>query len=186
MKRGYVRQTPHWSAEVQHKMLTDVGVKTIYREEKGKPELPERANVIKSLRRGDQLVVTGLARLAVSRADLLDVLAEIEARGAVIVDTKGRMATPHSAAMVTEAVNEWSGEKRMPSKKEASKRGKLGGRPVKVPDMGKHEALVIWRNPELTAEQALLQMTGWTKASAHRKLGNRFLLKGRFPKPTKK
>jgi hypothetical protein len=48
--------------------------------------------------------------------------------------------------------------------------------------MAKRDALIHWRNPALTVEEAIALMTGWTPATAYRELKSRGLPPGRRSK----
>lgn len=177
MKRGYIRPTAWFTAASQKSAVLGAGVseRVIYEDKKAKvSNLPERALAIKSLRPGDVLVVAGLARLAVSKNDLMDVMTEIARMGAKVMDARtGVIADPDSANLVIEATKEWAGEARIPNRKVAKERGSLGGRPVIEPAMPEQEAKRLWFDPMLSGPEALLQMTGWSRSRAHRKLGPR-------------
>jgi DNA invertase Pin-like site-specific DNA recombinase len=115
-----------------------------------KTDRPELAKAIRRLEDGDVLLVTRLDRLARSTRDLLNVLDEINKRGAGFKSLKDSWAdttTPHGRLMLTilgglaeferELIRARTGEGR----KRAKARGVKFGRPVKLTAHQRKEAL---------------------------------------------
>jgi DNA invertase Pin-like site-specific DNA recombinase len=178
MKRGYIRASAHYSPKSQLAALLAAGVseRAIYTDLKAPTvsDLPQRDLCIKSLRPGDTICVVGTHRLGVNRKDLIDILKQVDAKGASVEDVElGVVITANAAKSVAQAVAVWAGELRMPSKKAARERGKLGGRPIIEPAMPKTEAAKHWYNLAITGDEALALMTEWTRPRAYREFGPR-------------
>ena len=153
MRRGYARYSPRFPIKAQRDALEAAGCKTIYEESSGEG----RDAAIASLRKGDTLVVDGLHRLGTSRAELLEAVEAIAARGARIEDARtGRTADSATVAWVVEAMIAIAGEARIPTRAEAVRRGKLGGGKKKKVAMTKREAQRMWldKTIETNAEAA--------------------------------
>ena len=179
MKRFYGRPTPFCPLSEQTAAADKGGVSARARyfdERRGNGTLPERTKCIQSLRSGDELAVYGLARLAVNRKDLTDVLKMVTAKQATVFDLEtGETSTAGAVRSVANAYKDWAGEKRLKSPEEAKERGAKGGRPVVVPDMSVREAKQFWYDLTMTAAEALEHMTGWERKKAYIAFGPRGL-----------
>lgn len=175
----------------QRRMLEEYGAYPIY---DAKTHTIEQ--MVNQLRSGDQVAVTSLGRLASTRAGLRFAIDAIHSKKCSIFEVaSGRKLNGAAdvAQMALEAADELALDAKGTSIKHARKWGKIGGQLTKArmqremagKRMGKTEAANIWRNPLLTNAQALEQMTGWTQASAYRRIGPRKLAKGRPRKPEK-
>jgi DNA invertase Pin-like site-specific DNA recombinase len=150
---GYARvSTNGQDLSAQDAELRAAGcVKTFKEKVSGaKTDRPELAKAIRRLEPGDVLVVTRLDRLARSTRDLLNVLDEINQRGAGFRSLKDNWAdttTPHGRLMLTvlgglaeferELIRARTGEGR----KRAKARGVRFGRPRKLSSHQREEAL---------------------------------------------
>jgi DNA invertase Pin-like site-specific DNA recombinase len=121
---------------------------------------PELTKVLQQLERGDVLVVTRLDRLARSTRDLLNILDTVSKAGAgfkSIADTWADTTTPHGRLMLTvlgglaeferELIRARTGEGR----KRAQASGVQFGRPPKLTEQQRCEALARLRNGETQA-----------------------------------
>ena len=145
--------------------------------------------LIKSLRAGDQVMVSTLGRLATRRDQLGPIIEAIHKKGATVVEmaTDRRSDGPQAVQMALDAAAELALDARGISLRDAKKFSAMGGlatkikvaREMEAKRLGKTEARNIWKNPLLTNSEALEQMTGWTQASAYRRLGTRKLAIGR-------
>ncbi len=171
--------------KAQRKMLEEHGAVPIY---DAKTHTIDQ--MIVQLRKGDEVAVTSLGRLATTRAGLRYALDAIRAKGCVVVElASGRRTScaAEAAQMALDAADELSMDARGTSPELGRKWGAVGGRLARLrveremaeARMPKAEAKNIWRNPLLTNAQALAQMPGWTQASAYRRLKSRKLAKGR-------
>ena len=104
---GYARvSTDSQSVDAQRTQLKSAGcAKTFHETESGaKTARPQLLRCIDRLNEGDVLVVTRLDRLARSTRDLLNVLAEVSAKGASfksLGDAWADTTTPHGRLMLT-------------------------------------------------------------------------------------
>src|SRR5215813_6321931 len=150
---GYARvSTNGQDLAAQEAELMAAGCAKVFKEKVSgaKTDRPELAKVIRRLEPGDVLVVTRLDRLARSTRDLLNVLDEIDKRGAgfrSLKDTWADTTTPHGKLMVTvlgglaeferELIRARTGEGR----KRAQERGVRFGRPRKLTPHQRQEAI---------------------------------------------
>lgn len=142
------------------------------------------AGAIRALRKGDMLEVIGFRVLGSNRRDILASYEAIRARGAGVLDAKtGEVARDDGAVMLAKALASIHGDASATSDEELAARSRKGGEAMKkkaaAKRLGKREALVFWRNADLTVPQALKKMRGWKVATAYRLLGNRGLPAGR-------
>lgn len=182
--RGWIRESRRHKAGKQRALLEAAGAGVIYvAGEDSIDDLIASLRVPKPKSRGDVVLVSSLARLAKTRDELGDVMREIHARGAVIIEARDppRRSDKRDdlAEMLLDAVAELSGDKRTPTTAEAKTRGAAGGKargarlaaertPVKT-------AIVPWRDLSHSADVALTlpDMEGWDKRTAYRVLGPR-------------
>lgn len=170
--RGYARHAK------DEKRLIAAGVKpsAIYLEGRG----AERLERIK-MRPGEALgVVDGLRPLGDNRRDIAAAVRLIHSWGAQVVDVEtGKRSADDGVDMLDEALARIHGERVMPSAKIAKEMQAKSVKARTKGRMGQREALVIWRKPELTVGEALMQMRGWSAGTAYRELGKRGLPSGR-------
>lgn len=163
---GYARvSTDGQTLEAQDAQLRAAGCAKVY-SEKVSGARADRAELGKLLRRleaGDVLVVTRLDRLARSTRDLLNILDAVANAGAgfrSIADAWADTTTPHGRLMLTvlgglaeferELIRARTGEGR----KRAQARGVRFGRPPKLNQHQRAEAIGRLRNGETQAEIA--------------------------------
>src|SRR5262249_7270457 len=163
---GYARvSTRDQDLAAQDAELMAAGCAKVFKEKVSgaKTDRPELAKVIRRLEPGDVLVVTRLDRLARSTRDLLNLLDEIDKRGAGVRslnDTWADTTTPHGKLMVTvlgglaeferELIRARTGEGR----KRAQSRGVRFGRPPKLTSHQRQEAVQRLRAGETMTDVA--------------------------------
>ena len=104
---GYARvSTDAQALDAQLEALQSAGAEELFREKVSgaRRDRPELRRLLERLRKGDELLVTRLDRLARSTRDLLDVLAEIGDRGATfrsLGDAWADTTTAHGRLMLT-------------------------------------------------------------------------------------
>lgn len=145
--------------------------------------------LIKSLRKGDEVMVSTLGRLATRRDQLGPIVEAIHKKGAVVVEmaTDRRSNGREAMQMALDAAAELALDARGISLRDARKFSAIGGqitkarveREMAAKRLPKTEARNIWKNPLLSNSEALAQMPGWTQASAYRFLKKRGLAIGR-------
>lgn len=164
MNRGYVRPTPRFPAQKQIDALVKAGVREqhIYVEGRGAESWAE---FVKALRNGDAVVVDGLHRLGVNRADLHTAFRDVAAMGCVIMDAGNNMAQldPNSLAAVAEAYRVLTGELRIPTHREARRRGIKGGRPALELDKYTEGNREIWLNARSNQEAEATTGLPWRR-----------------------
>ena len=175
MKEPRVTGTIHrgYAANVaDEKRLRALGVKTIYRGDKG--ETLERFR----MRKGELLgVVNGLLAFGQSRRDMVAAVKAVHARGAAIIDAESGLRSDRDGVeMLSTAL-----APRRPS--DAYRAAQAKGVENRVRGrMPKREALMIWRNPKFSVREAIELMTKWSQATAYKQLGKRDVPAGRRPK----
>ena len=156
MKYGYARVSPGGkseSVEAQARQLTKAGCKKVYRDvhlSGAKTDRAQLRRLLDQLDDGDVLMVTRLDRLARSTRDLLNTLAAITAKKAgfkSLGDTWADTTTSHGRLMLTvlgglaeferDLIRARTGEGR----ERAKARGQKMGRPFKLTDHQKSEAI---------------------------------------------
>lgn len=151
MLRGWIRATPRYPAGPQRKALEAAGCKSIY--EASKDETFK--DFARGLRRGDVAVVDGYDRLAPTRPGIHHALELVAEMGCQVMDARsGEVGTAKMAARMAEAFRISAGERKIRTHREAVERGKEGGRPKGSGKLLKRDAIDIWRNPDLTNEEA--------------------------------
>jgi DNA invertase Pin-like site-specific DNA recombinase len=163
---GYARvSTDGQTLAVQDAQLRAAGVAKTYSEKisGAVSDRPALAKLLARLEEGDVLVVTRLDRLARSTRDLLNILDTIAKAGAgfkSLADTWADTTTPHGRLMLTvlgglaeferELIRARTGEGR----KRAQARGVRFGRPPKLNQHQRREAIERLRNGETQADIA--------------------------------
>jgi DNA invertase Pin-like site-specific DNA recombinase len=189
MRRGYIRLSKAGpSLEDQKKALASAGIDDfgeygpVYVDELPKrrsgPVLPQRADAIRSLEAGDELVVASAARLGASAGDVLDAMQEIAKRQAAVydVETGQRIEWHPYAIAVIEFARRAESESRkeiaakMRQRREAS--GKIGGAPEKLAGAALKEAKRLWADTTLSSAQVAAEV-GVNVRTLYRRLGDR-------------
>ena len=154
------------------KRLRALGVKTIYRGDKG-----ETFGKFK-MRKGERLgVVNGLLAFGSARREMVAAVKAVHAWGATIVDAEtGLRSDKDGVEMMDLALAPRRPSDQYRAMQAAGVRERVKGR------MGKREALIIWRNPKLSVKEAIELMHKWSQATAYKQLGKRDVPAGRRPK----
>ena len=166
MKYGYARvSTDGQSVDAQVRQLTKAGCKKVFREvaSGAKTDRAQLRRLLDVLDAGDVLTVTRLDRLARSTRDLLNTLAAITGKKAgfkSLGDTWADTTTSHGRLMLTvlgglaeferDLIRARTGEGRA----RAVARGQKMGRPFKLTDHQKHEAIKRREQGETLADIA--------------------------------
>lgn len=142
-------------------------------------------DLIRSLRSGDHVVVTTLARLAPTREGIRAAVQDIHKRKATIIETEtSRRSSDRDQAldMLADAVAELAGDSRALPAKRAREYGKMAWSKKRAKRMPLDQAERVWlstRNAGLSNGECIALMPGWTERAAYRELGKRGLAKGR-------
>lgn len=154
--------------------LREVGIKTIYRQDKG-----EQIGKFQ-MRRNELLgVVDGLRAFGTARRDMVAAVKLVHGMGAAIVDAEypELRSDRNGAAMLDKALAKFiPTPEQAAAMQEASVKARTKGR------MADRTALAIWRNPKFSVHEAVALMTGWSQSAAYQKLGKRDVPAGRRPK----
>ena len=158
MKFGYARvSTQDQNLELQKDALKLFGCNQIFEEKvSGKNrDRPELKKLIQMLRNGDSVVVWKLDRLGRSLRDLIDLVAEIQSRGADFISIKDSINTQTATgrftfnifASLAEFEREIIRERTIAGLTAAKARGRSGGRPKGLPIKSlqkAHSALLLY------------------------------------------
>lgn len=166
---SYIRKVPGWHPCRQRE---SVGV-TVAEYSEPTPE-----TAIASMRDGDELVVASARVLADNRDAIAYAIQAVHERNGTLMeaDTK-RDSREHGAGIMADAVAALANEARATGRRNGQKGASV--RWGKIKRMNKREALVIWRDPANTTDEAIGKMDGWTKATAYRVFGERGIPAGR-------
>lgn len=149
--------------------------------------------VINKLEKGHEIVLQKLSQLAPNQKKLREVLSDIFAREAVIIEvTTGRRSdnATDAAEMVFDAIGELTQDRRTLTHEQAVTFGSEGGKKAaekRLQDrMSEKEAKAIWRDTVTyeTNAEALANMPGWEMRTAYARLGKSGRSAGR-PRDTK-
>jgi len=156
MKIGYARvSTAEQNLELQKEALTKMGCTEIYEEKVSgaKKKRPELLKVIATLRKGDVLIVWKLDRLGRSTKELIQLVNEIQDKGAELkslndpIDTTtahGKLAF-HMFAALAEFERDVIRERTLAGLSTARARGRVGGRPPGLSQKNQHIAIIAQR-----------------------------------------
>lgn len=174
---GYIRPSIRHKAGEQRRALETAGADPIYEEGKNGETW---AAVLRSLRKGDTVAVTSLARLGGTRATVREALADIERRGAkLLIVGHGLDIHIPSADAGLGCADELSDDRRRFTPAEAKRAADKSWRNRRVERTSKAEALEIWQDTKRypTAAEALAhpKMAGWRPEAAAK------VLKARYP-----
>jgi DNA invertase Pin-like site-specific DNA recombinase len=181
---GYARvSTVDQSVDLQLDALKEEGCQTVYQEkESSKRDRPELAAAMKSLRIGDVLVVWKLDRLARSLKELIDLVNQVNAKGAhfrcltqeIDTTTAAGKLTFALFAAIAEFERDLIAERTKAGLAAARARGNNGGRPRKIKDFKLRElrrlaAATDDRGRPLHTYQELGALLGGASASTVRR-----------------
>lgn len=160
------------ASATDEKRLRALGVRTIYRGDKG-----EVVGKFK-MRRGELLgVVNGLRAFGEARRDMAAATKAVHAWGAAIIDAEtGLRSDRDGVEMLSQSLAPRRPSDAYRAAQAASVASRVKGR---MPD---RQALVIWRNPKLSVVEAIELMHRWSQATAYKRLGRRDVPAGRRPK----
>lgn len=158
-------------------IATGVPAKRIYRADRG-----DEAWGHWKMRKGELLgVVNGLLAFGNNRKAMMAALDTVEKWGAVIVDMEEippLRSDKHAAKLLDLGLRKRHGESAMkPGQAEAMNEASVAARTAGR--MPARQALVHWRNPALSAKQALRLMKGWSRGTAYKNLKTRGVPSGR-------
>lgn len=181
MRIGYARvSTVDQNLELQRDALARAGCVQTYEEKaSGKTAAgrPELANMLRSLRKGDTLIVWRLDRLGRSLADLVHIVDELAARGVAFeslsenIDTstaQGRMFFGFIAAMA-QYQRDVISENTLAGLKAARARGRKGGRPAALDDKALAEVRALMKSPDISI-QSIAERMGVSKPTLYNSL----------------
>lgn len=121
----------------------------------------------------DVLFVYGLHRLAETRRDLVARLRQLRDHRVTVYDCEAETAVDlgcvESATMAISVIN---GERWMPSKAEARRRGSKGGRPMKGRDLTKKQRLDIWTDLNIPTNDEAAGRIGLSVRTLYRDFGS--------------
>lgn len=169
MRRGWVDGwSPFFPAKEQRKALEEAGVTVIY-------EASKDINIdefLRATRKRDIVVVYGMNALAKTVEEYDNRTADLAARGLMVedlltgetFDVKGVLpyATGRSRILTANRVR---------SKKEAKRRGKLGGKPPLPPLEDMKAAKLIWRDKSIDTNEEAAEKIGRSPYWCRRYLG---------------
>lgn len=158
--------------EKDEKRLRAAGVtKPIYRMDRG-----EELGRFK-LRKGESLgVVDGLRVFGETKRDIVWAVKLVHSWDARIIDVEtGLCSGKDGAEMVINALAPVRPSEEYRKMQAAAVRERVKGR------MSQHDALAIWRNPNLSTKEAISLMPKWSQATAYKQLGKRDAIPGRRP-----
>ena len=181
MKIGYARvSTQDQNLELQKDELEKAGCEKIFEEKiSGKTkERPALKLMMEMVRPGDSVIVWKLDRLGRSLKDLIDLVAEIQGKGADFISIKDSINTQTATvrftfnifASLAEFEREVIRERTMAGLTAAKARGRMGGRPKgltkKAMDKA-HSALSLYNSKKKTVGE-IAQELGLSRATCYR------------------
>jgi hypothetical protein len=177
MLRAYTRTIKRWPVSKQDALLKAAGVnmKAVYRD-------GEWSKAVKSLLPGDKLVVGGGLRvIGDNRKEIVAAIEQVRERGATVIDaeTKREAGGDDGVALLDEALRKIQGGTTIQSLEVAAEMQKKSVASRTKGRMGDREAQVIWSDVNLTINDCLELMTGWSQGTAYRTFGPRHVGAGR-------
>jgi len=153
MKIGYARvSTQDQDLSLQLDALHDAGCAEIYQEKitGAKRERPELQKMMDHLREGDVIVIWKLDRLARSLKDLVELVNQIQERGAALLSLNDQIDTTtpqgkftfHVFAALAEFERDIIRERTRAGLAAARARGRKGGRPKGLTKKAEHTAII--------------------------------------------
>lgn len=172
MKIGYARvSTKDQNLALQKDALTKEGCELFFEEKASgaKSDRPELRRMIEQLRNGDIIIVWKLDRLGRSLRDLVNLVTEIQDKGAGLkslndsIDTttpQGKL-TFHLFAALAEFERDIISERTKAGLESARARGRKGGRPKGLSKASKHKAIVarsLYEEQEMSVTEICKQL----------------------------
>lgn len=190
MLRGYIRLSKAGpSLEDQQKALAQAGIVDfsahgpVYVDNiprsRAAPSFPQREYAIRSLVRGDRLVIACASRIGISSADILATLTAIAENGAQLCDAETGQTiepTPEALQALRFAERAESDNRKETAAKMRQQRvatGRLGGAPEKLTGELLAEARELWKDHKFSVSQ-IAERTGISRRTLYRHLGERF------------
>jgi len=181
MKFGYARvSTQDQNLELQRDDLKNYGCTQIFEEKiSGKnKDRPELKKLIQVLREGDSVIVWKLDRLGRSLRDLIDLIAEIQNKGADFISIKDSINTQTATgrftfnifASLAEFEREMIRERTMAGLSAAKARGRMGGRPkgLSLKSLQKAQSALLLYNSEQKNVGEIADQLGISRATCYR------------------
>jgi DNA invertase Pin-like site-specific DNA recombinase len=190
---GYARvSTLEQNADLQADALTAAGCWRVFTDHVSgaKAERPELGRVLEQLRDGDTLVVWRLDRLGRSLRHLIDVVADLSARGAgfrsvtesIDTTTSGGRLIFHVFGALAEFERDLIRERTLAGLQAARRRGRAGGRPALMTKDKTTTAQRMYDQQELTVEQ-IARALGVSRSTIYRALNGTGSIAGRRERP---
>ena len=167
MKIGYARvSTKDQNLSLQNDALQKEGCELIFEEKASgaKSDRPELRRMIDQLRKGDIVIIWKLDRLGRSLRDLVNLVTEIQDKGAGLkslndsIDTttpQGKL-TFHLFAALAEFERDIISERTKAGLESARARGRKGGRPKGLSEQAKNKAIIaetLYREGDFSVKQ---------------------------------
>ncbi|RSK46940.1 recombinase family protein [Bacillus canaveralius] len=177
---GYMR--PHLqdlNCEIQLSNLTKMNCEVIIAEEHSSPkQRTQLKNIVSHLKNNDKVVVTKLFTLADSTRHLVELLEEIDSKGAYIlcltegIDTSNKSGYAFNDIVkhLVEFQSDVISEKTKKGLSEAKENGVIAGRPRK-PDKNVQRAIEMYQSKNYSLTQ-IKEETGISKSTLYRYLEN--------------
>jgi len=191
---GYARvSTLEQNAGLQADALTAAGCWRVFTDHVSgaKAERPELDRVLEQLRDGDTLVVWRLDRLGRSLRHLIDVVADLSARGVGFwsvtesidtTTTSGGRLVFHVFGALAEFERDLIRERTLAGLQAARRRGRAGGRPALMTKDKTTTAQRMYDQQELTVEQ-IARALGVSRSTIYRALNRTGSIAGRRERP---
>lgn len=178
MKIGYARvSTPDQSLDLQVDALQEAGCEEIYKEiaSGAKTDRPELDKLLDYIRGGDTVFIWKLDRLGRSMSHLLQIVEQLEKKGAgfVCINEKIDTTSPagklifHLFGALAEFEREMIRERTQAGLKAARARGRVGGRPKKITEKKAKALQVLYEAQELSVGDICKQF-GISKGTFYR------------------
>jgi len=190
---GYARvSTLEQNADLQADALTAAGCWRVFTDHVSgaKAERPELDRVLEQLRDGDTLVIWRLDRLGRSLRHLIDVVADLSARGvgfwsvseSIDTTTSGGRLVFHVFGALAEFERDLIRERTLAGLQAGRRRGRAGGRPALMTKDKTTTAQRMYDQQELTVEQ-IARALGVSRSTIYRALNRTGSIAGRRERP---
>ena len=175
---GYARKsTQSQQTQMQLDALQAYGCSTVFEEQESgaKRERPQLDAMLKKLRKGDQVVVWKMDRLARSLKDLLEIVSKIEEAGAEFVSLTEKLDTSSAGGRlifnVFGSINQFEREllieRTRSGLESARRRGRVGGRPKKLTDADVKQMAHLMDQPDRDV-RGICERFGISRSSLYR------------------